>query len=98
MEIIVAIIAAVGVIGGAAAPTLIQRKKVNETHRMVTVNHHSSREQGKPDTVLDHLTDLKELVSAQGSLLAEHIKHAEIRDVVTDNRFERIEHVLDLKE
>lgn len=89
--IIVGIIAALATLGAAWIANRPQRKKVEETHRMITVNHHSSREQGKPDTVLDHLTDLKTLVVAQGSLLTEHIKVSDTRSADEARRLGRLE-------
>ena len=45
-----------------AAITVGQRKKVEETHKQVTVNHHSSQE----PTVLDRIDDVKILVLELG--------------------------------
>lgn len=60
--IIVAAIAAIASIVSAMI-SVRQRGKVNETHKQVTVNHHSSM---KP-TVLDHIDDVRQLVLAQGA-------------------------------
>ena len=89
--VLAAVVTGVFALGVAWIANRPQRKELEETHRMVTVNHHSSRAQGKPDTVLDHLADLKDLVGAQGTLLSQHIRHSEFRDTANDTRFRRIE-------
>lgn len=62
MEVILAaIVSGVFAIMGTVV-TWVLGKKINETHRQVTVNHHSSEN----PTILDQLSDIK-------SILLEHV-------------------------
>lgn len=77
--ILVALIGVAGSVVVARMTTGATRRKVEETHRMVTVNHHSSEAQGKQATLLDHMDDIKQLVIAQGGRMDEHIKLSDAR-------------------
>lgn len=77
--IIVGALAAMATLGAAWIANRPQRKKVEETHRMVTVNHHSSEALGKQATLLDHMDDIKQLVITQGGRMDEHIKLSDAR-------------------
>lgn len=82
--IIVGALAALATLGAAWLANRPQRKRVEETHRMVTVNHHSSEAQGKQPTILDHMDDIKQL-------LVEHIKASDARDADKTRRLDRVE-------
>lgn len=82
--VIVAVVAGLATLGAAWLANRPQRKKVEETHRMVTVNHHSSELEGKQPTLLDHMDDIK-------TLLAEHIKLSDARSADEARRLSRLE-------
>lgn len=89
--IIVGVIAALATLGAAWIANRPQRKKVEETHRMLTVNHHESEKRGEQATILDRMDDIKTLVVAQGSLLTEHIKVSDTRSADEARRLGRLE-------
>lgn len=75
-SVVVAAIAAVSALAGTWM-TARQTKRIDETHKQVTVNHHSSDE----PTVLDRIDDVKVLVLAQGQILSSHIAHSNDMDL-----------------
>lgn len=71
----VALIAAMSSLAGTYLVAR-QGKQVKESHRMLTVNHHSSEQAGLEPTILDRIDDLKQLVLGQGHRLNDHITHS----------------------
>lgn len=82
--IVVGVIAAIATLGAAWIANRPQRKKVEETHRMLTVNHHESEKRGEQATILDRMDDIK-------TLIAEHIKASDARSADEARRLSRLE-------